>query len=148
MRLSRRLWVSVIGCTLLCISIPASWYTTFYTGTWSWPEGRWSLRIVDQEGTPVEGAKADVRNSRGTLNYLLPERTKSDHDGILTMSNPERIKGGVSGWYLLWVLHVKDDPLEGLHIVITAPGGASAQVDPMKVIETSGTTVITVKSEK
>lgn len=118
MAIPRRRWILYIACFVLCALAYISYHTSRVWSCGSFLEGRFSIRIVDEKGRPIEGVNMWVSHITGGLAYGYPVTDfvpglmpTSDRNGMLLFHHfhgkgPEFCGSTRS---LFWYIPIDDD---------------------------------------
>ena len=158
----KRLCITGIVLAAVALAAVLSRLTTVHAGYNVLPQGQWTIRVVNEEGAPLPGARFAVKlpgscepvsftrdeSGRGPISpfddYTGPESIAADEKGKIHLRTTRAIRWSSSCWYLFWVWPIEDYPLKGRFdflLAISSPGYYEATIPISYLVGVSEITV-------
>jgi len=147
----RNRWVVVAGAgvLVLLLLVGASWVTTSWAGHGEFSPGEWPVVVKDENGVPIEGARAIVSPGTSSVfwNYRGPGSLVSDDRGqLLLKTHPAGgPRYGGRGWSLLWIWDIQQADRPTWEVAFEAEGHAKTVVPSDAIVDLPSGSVVPIE---
>jgi hypothetical protein len=138
---------AVLGAVVFFLGI-ASWITTEREVLWRFPSGRWFLRVVSEDGSPVTGARVETNDgpphpfseSSGSAVF------RTGDDGRVLLEAKAGFRGGRHEFRLFWMIPIGSGKLPDWRLHVSAAGHSPVDVEVWSLVGRRGDVLVVLRA--